>query len=98
MADEEFESVACAMCTISFGVTKAMSRLRHGDQLNFYCPNGHANMWRASKVDPKDEKITNLEKVLAEVRERASKLQAEVEALRLEVEVWRPRTAVKEAG
>jgi len=83
--------VYCCNCSVMFGMTQVQWDSLHRLHTLFYCPNGHPQQWNAPVVDPKDEELETLRKNLVEVTARADKLQAEVDALKLEVEVWRPR-------
>src|SRR5271156_3483261 len=90
---DELLVVHCCNCSIMFGITQAQWELLHRLHTLFYCPNGHPQQWNAPPVfDPKDAELKTLREKLTEVSARADKLQAEVEALKLEVEIWRPRT------
>lgn len=61
--------VDCAKCGVQFCLTPALYRRRKADGADFYCPNGHANVYRPT-VDQK--RIAELEQQLrmAERREQ----------------------------
>lgn len=84
----DLEKVTCCLCTIEFGLTEAMSRIRQKDHLNFYCPNGHAQCYSAAKSTVAED--------LAAAQARVTELEKRVAELELELETWRPRA--KETG
>lgn len=79
-------------------MTKAMYDLRRGDYMDFVCPNGHAQHYIKPTVDPRDAELVRLRKEVEDTSALAKRLQAEVDALKLEVEVWRPRAASETNG
>lgn len=46
-----FTPLHCATCAIEFGVPQALYIIRQRDHSNFYCPNGHSNVFPKAKVD-----------------------------------------------
>jgi hypothetical protein len=46
-----FVVVTCASCAVEFGVTDRLQQARREDQSDFWCPNGHINVYRQSESD-----------------------------------------------
>lgn len=46
-----FVVVDCADCAVEFALTARLHGIRRGDGQNFYCPNGHINIYRESEAD-----------------------------------------------
>jgi len=58
---------------------------------DFHCPNGHSQHYLAPEVDPKDAELIKLRAELVDAKTLTAKLQAELDTLKIEVELWRPR-------
>lgn len=56
--------IECATCGVWFGITEYYDGRRRDDHKDFYCPNGHTNVYLAPKVTVEQEKINELERVL----------------------------------
>jgi hypothetical protein len=66
-----FTVLDCANCGVVFAVTDEFNTRRQWDGDTFYCPNGHANIFRGGEQSLKDQ-IATLEK-------RVTRLNAEVD-------------------
>lgn len=94
MSDKEeskFVTATCYLCAIDFCITKVLYNLRVKDRRDFHCPNGHSQHYLAPEVDPKDAELIKLRAELVDAKTLTAKLQAELDTLKIEVELWRPR-------
>lgn len=89
MSANTLEEVECAQCCISFGVTDGMLTRRRKDGVDFYCPNGHANVF---KQEPAEKKIVRLVQRVKDLEEMLAAAQKEICALASELSVWKPRS------
>lgn len=82
---ELYES-RCPACGIHYGMDKFLEGERRSDGNTFWCPNGHQLGFPKSAPE--------VETLRAKVRDLEAKLEkanAEVDRLRVELEVWAPR-------
>lgn len=71
----EFEVIHCAACDMVFGMSADFIRRRRDDHKSFYCPNGHANVYKGkSEADKLRDKLADREAALQ--REQANTRRA----------------------
>jgi hypothetical protein len=80
-------TIFCAVCHVEFAIPESMERRRREDGKDFYCPNGHCNVFNGgkSKADKLAEELSRARQQLAqktdELRDEAGRRQkAEMEA------------------
>ncbi len=71
-------SIECASCSVWFSVTEHFERRRREDHAQFFCPNGHSNIYPAPKVTEEQKQIRDLERV---IERRAQSYRVTQEAL-----------------
>jgi hypothetical protein len=86
-----FEAISCATCFVEFAIPESMERRRREDGKDFYCPNGHCNVFNSgkSKADKLVEELSCARQRLAqktdelrEEAERRRKAETEVQSLK----------------
>ena len=91
----DLEEIVCYSCAVVFGMTKAQKANRLNDRGTFYCPNGHGQAYGKPTTDPKEAELKQLRADLTKANESVANLQKQVEALKIELDVWRPASAVE---
>jgi hypothetical protein len=91
---ENLSATTCCSCGVVFGMTPALEAIRRKDGAIFHCPNGHGQKYAKPETDEKEAELKKLRADFAAVSTRATKLQQDVDALKAELEVWRPASAV----
>jgi len=81
--DDVFDSITlteitCAHCSIRFGITKALEKIRREDHGVFYCPNGHTLGWPAPKRE-RDEELEDLRLKLIETKDKLAVAQSQLD-------------------
>lgn len=61
-----FEAIECAKCSVVFGITAHMQRQRRETGAEFFCPNGHSNVYRESDADKYRRERDRLQQRLAQ--------------------------------
>jgi hypothetical protein len=72
--------VDCANCGVEFCLTQGLYRRRRNDGKEFYCPNGHSNVYRPTADQ---EKIADLEKQLLSRKRALDHLESLWEEMRI---------------
>lgn len=65
--------IDCAECGITFGVDSKIIERRREDGDKFYCPNGHANVYRPSRQEARIKQLTREVKAAEDARDRFRK-------------------------
>jgi len=80
--------VSCYDCGIHFGLDEDIIDRWTKSEKHFHCPNGHPNKFTNKSAD----KLQLLEKENKELKEKLEAASKELEALHLELEIWKPNT------
>lgn len=76
---DNLQDISCANCHVTFWLTKQhYSHLRESKQ-TFYCPGGHANVYRKSEADRVRELLDAKSIEAAQLRATASRLERELD-------------------
>ena len=74
---------SCGVCAIPFAIPDNLYTSRHGDGLNFYCPNGHCISWKETEAQRlkrdlswKETEAQRLKRDLKWERDRAASVRA----------------------
>jgi hypothetical protein len=73
---DQLEQLQCCDCGTFFGMQASLVAMRRKDHREFRCPNGHAQIFAAPKVDPDAERIAKLEADITTLRKRDDLLTA----------------------
>lgn len=91
MSDNNLNKQNCCACGVPFGLDKDVEKAWRESKHNFFCPNGHALMFKDPSVQEK------LDKEIAELKEKVSQLEAKLESekkradeLQAELDIWKP--------
>ena len=103
MSEEEFCSVNCCECGITFKFTKTIEKMWRDSGKNFFCPNGHTLHW-SKPVETEDQKelkklkveLASLKEKLAAAEKKATDQKKLADDLAAELEIWRPSTSSNE--
>lgn len=95
----EYQSVSyitmrCCSCGVSFALESAFQQHRRENGENFYCPNGHAQVYRESTVKQLQQQLENRERELRVAKcetlaEKLKREQIETAKTRLEKRIQR---------
>lgn len=58
-------AIECANCSVVFSITEHYLQRRRQDHAEFYCPNGHTNVYPAPKVTAEQAEIRDLKKAMS---------------------------------
>jgi len=97
VSEGELARVSCATCGTTFGMTPTLYGFRKKDGEGFFCPNGHSVRFTrpAPTVDPRDAELTKLRSEVGSLTKDIARLTKENDALRTELELWKPREALE---
>jgi seryl-tRNA synthetase len=103
--EEEFCSVDCNECGITFKFTTTIEKMWRKSSKTFFCPNGHSLHW-PKQTETEEQK--ELKKLRAEVTSLKDKLTAaektvetqkkRIDELIIEVETWKPTSIEDKVG
>lgn len=69
--ESKIHIIECARCQIDFGIGADFMRRRREDHQNFYCPNGHPNVYLADNEEERLRKrVERLEATLTHTRDQ----------------------------
>lgn len=77
-----FTVVHCCRCSVPFGMTKALNARRLNDGKDFYCPNGHPQVYSESNLQKLEKELARKEDDLKYYRGRNDQLYNEKEAVK----------------
>lgn len=77
-------SLICFKCGITFSIPNILVKLWEEEQQLFMCPNGH------SVRIINHSRNNNIQEQLKSANLKIAELTAEIEKLRLELEIWKP--------
>jgi hypothetical protein len=96
-ADNELEHIDCIYCGIRFHFLKriVLKRRETGDAM--FCPNGHAMVFikSQSEIETLRAEVEKLRASLRVAVDDAVKQKKRADDLALELEIWKPESAVK---
>lgn len=81
--------LACAHCSVPFGITVAFQERREEDHASFYCPNGHANVYRGDNTEEK------LRKEVERLKRQSQWRLDQMDAARNDAELQRRKAAAR---
>lgn len=91
---EVIETLQCAECAITFGVPRRFEQDRRSDHKQFYCPQGHVNIYRGESNEEKMRRERDIaQQQLARVEDEKREALRAVERARAETKKLKKRAA-----